>query len=125
MRILYAVLAGFVLDLLLGDPAWIFPIHPVVLMGRAISKLETALRARFPKTDRGELLAGLLLVLAMLCGTALLSWGSLALLERLWPPLAFAEEPIRDAPLAEPESATPTFRPDSVTVSYTQFSSQS
>ena len=32
-----AVLGGFVLDLLFGDPAWL-P-HPVVYMGRAISAL--------------------------------------------------------------------------------------
>ena len=37
-----AVLGGFVLDLLFGDPAWL-P-HPVVYMGRAISALERRLR---------------------------------------------------------------------------------
>ena len=36
-----AVLGGFVLDTLFGDPAWL-P-HPVVLMGKAISALEKAL----------------------------------------------------------------------------------
>ena len=40
MRILYAALCGFALDLLLGDPAWLTPIHPVVLMGRCIGALE-------------------------------------------------------------------------------------
>ena len=33
----YAVLGGFVLDCLFGDPAWL-P-HPVVYMGKAISAL--------------------------------------------------------------------------------------
>ena len=33
-----AVLGGFVLDTLFGDPPWL-P-HPVVLMGKAISALE-------------------------------------------------------------------------------------
>ena len=42
-----AVLGGFVLDLLFGDPAWL-P-HPVVYMGRAISALERRLRARLPR----------------------------------------------------------------------------
>ena len=41
-----AVLGGFVLDTLFGDPAWL-P-HPVVLMGKAISALEKRLRARLP-----------------------------------------------------------------------------
>ena len=49
-----AVLGGFVLDTLFGDPAWL-P-HPVVLMGKAISALEKRLRARLPKTPQGELL---------------------------------------------------------------------
>ena len=56
MLILYAMLIGFALDLLLGDPAWL-P-HPVVLMGRYISWYEKRLRPLFPKTQRGELLGG-------------------------------------------------------------------
>ena len=48
----YAVLGGFVLDCLFGDPAWL-P-HPVVYMGKAISALEKRLRARLPKTPQGD-----------------------------------------------------------------------
>lgn len=48
----YAVLGGFVLDCLFGDPAWL-P-HPVVYMGKAISALEKRLRARLPKRLRGN-----------------------------------------------------------------------
>lgn len=48
----YAVLGGFVLDCLLGDPAWL-P-HPVVYMGKAISALEKRLRAACPKRLRGN-----------------------------------------------------------------------
>ena len=40
--ILQAVVGSFVLDALFGDPAWL-P-HPVVLMGRCISRLEKFLR---------------------------------------------------------------------------------
>lgn len=48
-----AVMIGaFVLDLLIGDPAWL-P-HPVVMMGRLIGFLENRLRKIFPKTERGE-----------------------------------------------------------------------
>ena len=47
MRILLAALCGFALDLLIGDPECLAPIHPVVLMGRCITKLEGVLRARF------------------------------------------------------------------------------
>ena len=56
MRILLAAICGFVLDLILGDPETLTPIHPVVLMGRCITVLESLLRKFLPKTRRGELL---------------------------------------------------------------------
>ena len=43
MEILLAVLCGYLLDLLFGDPHWL-P-HPVQLMGWCISKGEKLLRA--------------------------------------------------------------------------------
>ena len=46
MLIFWAVLGGFVLDALFGDPAWL-P-HPVVVMGRCIAALEKRLRAALP-----------------------------------------------------------------------------
>ncbi len=90
MRILYAALCGFVLDLLLGDPARLTPIHPVVLMGKAITALEKLLRRVFPKTDRGEEAAGALLALLMTTGMLALCKLILRLLNRLCPPLSFA-----------------------------------
>ena len=51
-----AVLCGFLLDLLLGDPEWM-P-HPVVFMGKAIAALEKRLRKAFPATPEGERAAG-------------------------------------------------------------------
>ena len=62
-----AVLGGFVLDTLFGDPAWL-P-HPVVLMGKAISALEKRLRARLPKTPQGELLGGGIVAFCLPVGT--------------------------------------------------------
>ena len=44
MNILYAMLGGFALDWLFGDPAWLT--HPVVIMGKAISRAGTRLCAR-------------------------------------------------------------------------------
>ena len=55
------MLGAFVLDLLLGDPTWL-P-HPVIMMGKLIGSLESRLRRIFPKTDRGERIAGIVLVL--------------------------------------------------------------
>ena len=59
MLICWAVLGGFVLDAIFGDPAWL-P-HPVVLMGKAITALEKRLRAQFPQTPQGELCGGAVL----------------------------------------------------------------
>ncbi len=94
MRILYAALCGFVLDLLLGDPEWLTPVHPVVLMGKAISALERGLRALFPKTEKGEEGAGLLLAASMTAGTFALCNLILVLLNAVFPPLSFAAEVI-------------------------------
>ncbi len=66
-----AVLGGFVLDTLFGDPPWL-P-HPVVLMGKAISALEKRLRARLPQTPQGELLGGAVVAFALPVGTFLLT----------------------------------------------------
>ena len=94
MRILYAALGGFAMDLLLGDPAWLTPMHPVVLMGKAISALEKRLRALFPKSDRGEEAAGALLALLMTAGTNILCKLILRLVDSLFMPLAFVLEVI-------------------------------
>ena len=66
-----AVLGGFVLDTLFGDPPWL-P-HPVVLMGKAISALEKRLRARMPQTPQGELLGGAVVAFTLPVGTFLLT----------------------------------------------------
>ena len=74
----YAVLGGFVLDCLFGDPAWL-P-HPVVYMGKAISRLEKFLRSRLPKTPQGELLGGAVTAFCLPVGTLLFTglvcWGA-------------------------------------------------
>ena len=66
-----AVLGGFVLDTLFGDPPWL-P-HPVILMGKAISALEKRLRARLPQTPQGELLGGAVVAFTLPVGTFLLT----------------------------------------------------
>ena len=83
-----AVLGGFVLDAVFGDPAWL-P-HPVVLMGKCISKLEKALRARFPKTQQGELLAGAVLAFCLPVGTFLLTSAVCLLAAKISPWLGLA-----------------------------------
>ena len=53
---LYALILGFCLDLLIGDPHGI-P-HPVVYIGKLIDWTEKGMRKLFPKTVRGENFAG-------------------------------------------------------------------
>ena len=88
MLIFWAVLGGFLLDALFGDPAWL--LHPVVLMGRCISALEKHLRTALPKTPRGELAGGAavaaVLPLGTLAVTGLACWAA----ARLHPALGLA-----------------------------------
>ena len=72
-----AMLLGFLLDCLLGDPHSI-P-HPVVCMGKLISWLEKAFRALFPKTRLGENLAGGCIWLVTVAVSFLIPWGLLKL----------------------------------------------
>ena len=53
---LFALILGFFLDLVIGDPHG-FP-HPVVLIGKMISGSEKLVRKIFPKTVLGEQIAG-------------------------------------------------------------------
>ena len=66
-----AIVLGFCLDLLLGDPEWM-P-HPVVYMGKAISALEKRLRRVFPANEQGLLRAGRVLAAALPLGTLALT----------------------------------------------------
>lgn len=63
MDILIAVILGFILDLIFGDPHWL-P-HPVRLMGWTVSKGEILLRRLLPGTQKGEFLGGMILTIAV------------------------------------------------------------
>jgi len=56
-----AVAIGFLIDLLIGDPRWLY--HPVRIIGNVISGLEKWLRKIFPPTSNGERAAGVVLVI--------------------------------------------------------------
>lgn len=60
-KILFAVILGFVLDLIFGDPHWLY--HPVQAIGKLISVLEKGIRAVLPKDKTGERIGGGILVL--------------------------------------------------------------
>ena len=50
---LAALIVGYGLDLLLGDPSFLY--HPIRVIGNLIALLEKWLRKVFPKTPKGEL----------------------------------------------------------------------
>ena len=72
-----ALIAGFVLDLLMGDPEWLY--HPVRLIGGLISRLEKRLRARGGNLRRSAVILTVTTVLVTMAVTA----GILALLQQL------------------------------------------
>ncbi len=89
---LYALLAGALIDLLIGDPH--FLPHPVVLMGKLISLLEKLLRRAFPKTKRGENIAGGVLWAVVAALAFIVPAALLMLCYRVTPWLGFGIESI-------------------------------
>lgn len=87
MYIVVSAIFGFLLDLLLGDPAWM-P-HPVIWMGRCITKIELTLRGVFPKTAKGALWAGVILAISLPLGTLTVSCMALAICNKIHPYLGF------------------------------------
>ncbi len=61
---LTALLIGFIIDLIFGDPRTI-P-HPIIFIGNLIAKCEKILRKIFPKTKKGEIIGGIFLVVIVL-----------------------------------------------------------
>lgn len=85
-----AVVAGFLLDALLGDPRRI-P-HPIVAMGNAIAWLEPRLRAALPDTPSGARRAGVVLVAVLCAGSFGATWCLIAVAGLVHPLLGFAVE---------------------------------
>lgn len=89
---LLAVILGFILDLIVGDPHWLY--HPIRLVGHLISGLEKLLRRIFPKTEQGELIAGGFLLVLTAGITTAAAWGLLLAAGLVHPCLRFALEVI-------------------------------
>lgn len=64
----FALLAGFLLDLIFGDPRWLY--HPVCAIGNLIAALEKGIRGILPRSQKGELWGGFfeVLIVCMVCG---------------------------------------------------------
>lgn len=107
--LLLAPVAGYLLDLLVGDPAWFY--HPVRLIGGLIQRMEPPLRRMFPKTPAGERAGGVALALtvplttwlaaAVLCRVTLRAgvWG-LTLCEAIFSCWLLATRSLRDESMA-------------------------
>jgi adenosylcobinamide-phosphate synthase len=92
MLSLTALVIGFILDLIIGDPiGW--P-HVVLGYGKLIAFFERVLRKAFPKTDRGALAAGVLLVAIMGVISLGAGAGILVLCQHVSPYLRAAAESI-------------------------------
>lgn len=85
--VLFAVLFGFILDLVMGDPHGM--IHPVQLIGMLITGCETVYRKIFGKRER---LAGIFCVCTVLFISTALPWLILHLFYRISFWLGFAVE---------------------------------
>ena len=90
MKLVISIIMAIILDLILGDPQ--FLTHPVIIMGRCISKLEKILRRIFPDTEKGQLFAGLCLAIIMPVGTYAFFYIILLLLNQMHWILAFIFE---------------------------------
>lgn len=86
-----AIIAGFIIDMLIGDPRGI-P-HIVILMGKMISGLENRLRSTFPGTEHGERTAGTVMT-AVMAASAVIVGIVLNVLYAIAAPLGFAVETV-------------------------------
>lgn len=90
MKVALILFLAFVLDLIFGDPHWLY--HPVRFIGKTIEWGEKLLRPRFPKTPGGERAAGTVLAVLVVGLSFLFPFILLWLLGLLHPACAFIAE---------------------------------
>lgn len=99
------LLIGFILDLLVGDPEWIPTPHPIVLIGKAISKVKNTiqqwiydcpmaevLEGRKIREKEKELVGGGLLMTVIVGGTYFVTKGIVDTAKKIHPRLGDAVE---------------------------------
>lgn len=92
MMTLGAIVAGFILDLIFGDPHWL-P-HPICLIGNLIGFLEKNLRRLLAPGKTALLLGGALMVVIVLSLSFAVPYALLMLAEQVSPWLRFALETV-------------------------------
>lgn len=85
-----AVAVGFLIDLIIGDPRWLY--HPVRIIGNGISLGEKVLRKLFSKTKAAERAAGAALVIIILAVSIAVPLLVLGVLYRHVPVIGFVVE---------------------------------
>lgn len=90
MRILAVCLTGCILDVVFGDPHWLY--HPVRLIGALIAKCEQICRQIAKRSKRRLLIGGGVLFVVVLLVSAAAPAGMLYLAAKIHPLLSFALE---------------------------------
>ena len=90
MVLLTAIILGFILDFIFGDPRWL-P-HPICFIGKLISITERVVRRFCGEKPEGLLMGGFVLVVIVLTVTFAVPYFILTLAEMYSPVLAFAVE---------------------------------
>ena len=85
-----ALLIGFCMDLLLGDPRWLY--HPVCVIGNLIAFLEKKIRKCMPKSEKGELAGGVIEVVLVCLLSFLIPFGIVTILYKVFPAAGFLLE---------------------------------
>ena len=78
---LAAIIAGFIIDLIVGDPYFIY--HPVRIIGSLVEILEKAMRKIFPETKKGQRAGGALLAVIVFLVSAAVPFGLLCLCRKI------------------------------------------
>ncbi|HEY2495153.1 MAG TPA: adenosylcobinamide-phosphate synthase CbiB [Paenibacillus sp.] len=91
MNAIWILLIAYVIDLWIGDPRWL-P-HPVILMGKAIKRIEKWIRRYFSRPTALKK-AGLLLPIVVVGGSFALTWGLLKGLYMIHPWAAWIAESV-------------------------------
>ena len=75
---IYACFIGFILDMIFGDPYFLF--HPIRVMGKMIQVLEKVFRKVFSSSSKGIMLAGVFFnvsvcVISVFTAFIIILWG--------------------------------------------------
>lgn len=87
---LLALILGFILDLIFGDPNWLY--HPICVIGNLVAFLEKKIQKIFPKSEKGQLAGGVLEVLLVCLISFAVPFVVIGTLYRLVPAAGFILE---------------------------------